>query len=148
MNLEITYDRTEKKYKWVDPNSGEILTAPAKQKQELFRAAVAILDPELYATAEQIIERHPQLERVTWRGVELVAANAVEVFPVPRAGVAGMVASSDEFGRYAIESTAYGLTCQCVHYQDGHAPLTDTGSRYCKHLIAYHLYLVTREDRF
>ena len=91
--IEITFDRTDKLYKWIDPNSGEILTAPAKQKQELFRAVIAILDPELFATAEHIIERHPQLERVTWRGVELVAANAIEVFPVPRAGVAGMVAS-------------------------------------------------------
>ena len=146
MNLEITYDRTEKIYKWIDPTSGQILTAPAKQKQDLFRAAVAILDPDLADAAEHIIKQHPQLERVTWRAVELVAKDALEVFPAYRDGVAAMVDSSDEYGRYAIEATAHGLTCQCEHFQGMHAPLTETGSRYCKHIIAYHLWLQVRAE--
>lgn len=144
--IEITYDRTEKLYKWIDPNSGEILTAPARQKDILFRAAVGILDPDLTEAAESIITEHPQLERVTWKAVELVAHDRLEVFPTPRAGVVAMVAGSDEFGRYAIEQTAHGLTCQCVHFQDGYAPLTASGSRYCKHLIAYQLWLIVRAE--
>ena len=144
--IDITYDRAEKIYKWTDPTSGEILTAPAKQKQELFRAAVAILDSDLAQAAEGIIKAHPQLERVTWRAVELVAYDMIEVYPVARNGVAAMVASSDEYGRYAIEATAYGLTCQCAHFQDGHAPLTQSGSRYCKHILAYHLWGITRAE--
>ena len=146
--IEITYDRKERIYKWIDPESGEVLTAPSKRKGELFRAAVGMLEPDLYAAAGRIIEKHPQLERVTWRAVELVASDAVEVFPGGRAGVVAMVASSDDFGRYAISTTEYGPTCQCVHFQDGYAPITETGSRYCKHILAYQLYLVTREDRF
>ena len=144
--IDITYDRTEKTYKWTDPNSGEVLTAPARQKESLFRAAVGILDPELTAAAEDIIKRHPQLERVTWKAVSLVAHDMIEVFPAPRSGVVAMVASSDEFGRYAVEQTAHGLTCQCVHFQDGYAPLIESGSRYCKHLIAYRLWLIVRAE--
>jgi hypothetical protein len=144
--IEITYDRTEKLYKWIDPHSGEVLTAPARQKGSLFRAAVCILDPDLYAAAEKVIEKYPQLERVTWRAVELVAKDAIEVYPAQRGGVAAMVDSSDEFGRYAIEATAHGLTCQCEHFQGMHAPLTESGSRYCKHIIAYHLWLHTRAE--
>ena len=144
--IEITYDHREKLYTWINPNSGEILTAPAKRKQDLFRAAVAILDPDLARAANSIIEQHPQLERVTWKAVELVAYDRIEVFPVPRNGIAAMVESSDEYGRYALEMTEYGLTCQCIHFQDGHAPLTETGSRYCKHILAYHLWGITRAE--
>ena len=144
--IEITYDRQEKLYKWIDPNSGEILTAPARQKEILFRAAVGILDPDLTTAAESLIDDHPQLERVTWKAVELVAYDRLEVFPTPRSGVVAMVASSDEFGRYAIEQTAHGLTCQCIHFQDMHAPLTESGSRYCKHIMAFHLWGIVRAE--
>lgn len=146
--IEITYDRKERVYKWIDPDSGEILTAPAKQKAELFRAAVGMLEPNLYKSAERITERHLQLERITWKAVEIVANNGVEIFPGAHNGVAAMVDSSDGFGRYAIISTEYGPTCQCAHFQEGYAPLTESGARYCKHIMAYQLHLTTREDRF
>ena len=144
--IEITFDRSERLYKWIDPTSGEVLTAPAKEKEMLFRAAVGILDPDLYKAAEAAIERHPQLERVTWRAVELVAREKIEVYPGLRGSVAAMVDSSDEYGRYAIEHTKYGLTCQCEHFQGGYAPLTESGSRCCKHIVAYHLWLHTRAE--
>lgn len=142
--IDITYNRTAKEYEFVNPETGELHTAPAKCKGELFRAAVAMLDPDLYQAAEQIAARHPQLERVTWRAVELVTADAVEAYPRPRGGVVAMVDSSDGFGRYAIEAGEYGNSCQCEHFQSMAAPVTDSGARFCKHILAYRLWLRTR----
>ena len=121
--IEITYDRSERIYKWVDPESGQVLTAPAgpANKAELFRAAVGLLDPDLYASAAAWLEIEPQLERVVWKGVELVANNAVETFPGEGALVA-KVANSDEYGRYSVTIDSGYMTCECVHFQDMHAP--------------------------
>lgn len=52
----IQYDRSGRQYTWTDPESGLILSAPAKQKGELFRAAVSMLDPELYAAATKTMK--------------------------------------------------------------------------------------------
>lgn len=148
MTIHIDYDRKAKQYTWLDEASGEIVSAPSGKahRAQLWKTAVALTDPDLYAAARSIIEKHPQLERVTWKAVELVVNDAVEVYPMPRGGVAAMVDGSDEYGRYALELTEYGLTCQCIHFQDGHAPLTETGSRYCKHILAYHLWAITRAE--
>lgn len=147
--IQIEYDRKSKQYQWTEPESGQTLTAPSGRKHELFRAAVAILDPDLFQAAERIIESHPQLERVAWRGVELVCDNKVEIFPEPINGVAGRVESSDGYGRYALTFNEDGkLDCQCEHYTGFDAPMIHTGETFCKHKLAYNLYLVTREDRF
>jgi hypothetical protein len=147
--IEITYDRSQKQYTCTIPTTGEILTAPAgaANKATLFQAAVGMLDPDLYAAAAALIEDHPQLERVTWKGVELVCAGGVEAFAAPKAGVVAMVDSSDGYGRYAITHTDSGYECQCGHFQELHAPVTRNG-RWCKHITAYRLYLRVREDRF
>ncbi len=58
---QIIYNRTDKRYEWTDPDSGEILTAPSKHKHELFKTAVAMLDPDLYQVATSMIDQHPQL---------------------------------------------------------------------------------------
>ncbi|MCA9946929.1 MAG: hypothetical protein KC449_25785 [Anaerolineales bacterium] len=122
--IDINYNRQDKRYEWIEPESGELFTFPAKQKHMAFRFAVSMLDGELYEAAERMIEAHPQLERVTWRAVELVCANAIEVFPVPSAGVVAMVDSSDGYGRYAIEHHEAGYSCQCEHFTSLAAPLT------------------------
>ena len=147
--IEINYDRSQKIYTWTDPESGEILTAPsgAANKATLFQAAIGILEPELYTAATALINDHPQLERVAWKGVELVCANGVDAFATPKAGVVAMVDSSDGFGRYAISQTDSGYECQCGHFQELGAPATMDG-RWCKHVTAYRLYLRVREDRF
>lgn len=146
--IDINYNRQQKQYEWMEPESGEIFTFPAKQKHMAFRFAVSMLDSDLYAAAERMIADHPQLERVTWRAVELVCANAIEVFSARADGVVAMVNSSDGYGRYAIEQHDHGYTCQCEHFTSLAAPLTQTGERYCKHLAAYRLHLRTRETRF
>ncbi len=146
--IDINYNRQDKQYEWIEPESGELFTFPAKQKHMAFRFAVSMLDSDLYEAAERLIADHPQLERVTWRAVELVCANGIEVFPAPVAGVVAMVDSSDGYGRYAIEQHEAGYSCQCEHFTSLAAPMTQSGERYCKHLVAYRLYLRTRETRF
>lgn len=147
MSIEITYDRAAKEYQWVSPD-GEIVTAPSKSKAELFRAAVAVLDPELDTAVRTFLAADPQLERVMWRGVEIVVNGGVEVLAGAPSGIVAMVDGSDEYGRYALEATEYGIICQCVHFADGYAPLTQSGNRICKHIAAYTLHIITREDRF
>jgi hypothetical protein len=146
--IAIEYDRKDRVYRWTDPDSGECFSFPPKQKSAAFQFAVSMLDPDLFAAARRIIENHPQLERVSWRAVELVANEAVEVFAVPRDNVLAMVHSSDGYGRYAVQTEDGYLTCQCQHFTSYAAPMTETGSRYCKHIVAMHLWRVVREDRF
>jgi len=93
--IDINYNRQEKQYEWIEPESGERFTFPAKQKHEAFRFAVSMLDSDLYAAAERMIEDHPQLERVTWRAVELVCANPIEVFSAPVASALAIVDRSE-----------------------------------------------------
>lgn len=148
--VKIEYNRSTRRYEWIDPDSGEMFTAPsgAKNKANLFQAVIGMLDPDLYASATRMIENNPQLERVVWKAVELVTNNAVEVFAVPNNGVVAMVDSSDGYGRYAITMHTHGIDCQCEHYQSMAAPLTNKGHRICKHIAAKFLWQYTREDRF
>lgn len=143
--IDITYDRRERIYKW-ESEDGQVLTAPSGRKAELFQAAVAMLDPALFAAASQIIEVHPQLERVVWKAVEIVVDDGVEVFPGMQEDVYAMVESSDGYGRYAIGNDNGYMTCQCEHFQSFAAPITESGNRYCKHILAYHLALLTRSE--
>lgn len=146
--LDINYDRKDKVYKWTDEESGEILTAPSGNKHELFKAAVGLLDPGLYDAAHRVIEKHPQLERVTWKAVELVTNGDVEILPEPKDGVEAMVMSqSDEYGRYAVTNDNGYYVCQCQHFANN-APITESGNRYCKHILGMYLFKVTHEDRF
>lgn len=146
--ITIEYDRKEKLYKWADVESGQVLTAPSGKKFQLFQAVISMLDPDLYAAANRIIEAHPQLERGVWKAVEIVAGDGVEIYPGMKGNVYAMVDSSDGFGRYAIENEDGYMACQCENFQSFAAPMTESGNRYCKHILAYQLCLATREDRF
>ena len=148
--IVIEYDRKAKHYRWEDPQSGTVLTATSKQeKPALFKAAVAMLDPDLYASAERMIEDNPQLERVVWKGVEIVGGNGVEVFPTPKGQVVAMVNSQgDEYGRYAIQNDGNEVSCQCEHWQSMAAPITPEGRMVCKHIAAWMLHLYTRLTDF
>jgi len=141
--VQIEYNRQAKQYEWVDPNSGEILTAPSKCKGDLFKAAVGLLDPDLYTAVVGMIAKHPQLERVAWKAAELVTQNAVEIMPT--SAVLAMVESSDGYGRYAIQ---HDYSCQCEHYTSLVAPMTSSGRRYCKHALSVLLWMKVRETRF
>ncbi|MCA9924548.1 MAG: hypothetical protein KC421_19365 [Anaerolineales bacterium] len=145
---QITYNRTDKRYEWTDPQSGEILTAPSKQKHMLFKTAVAMLDPDLYQVAVNMIDQHPQLERVVWKAVELVTENRVDVFDIPTGNILAMVDSSDGYGRYAVSFDDGYHTCQCEHWTSFSAPLIESGARVCKHVAAVWLWQMTRQDNF
>lgn len=147
--IDIIYDRKAKQYQWTEPESGTVLTAASKQeKPALFKAAVALLDPDLYAASIRMIERHPQLERVVWRGTELICEGKVEVFATAQGNVIAKVESSDGYGRYAIEQLEHGMTCQCENFTSFAAPITETGQSMCKHLTAVKLWQYAREERF
>jgi hypothetical protein len=147
--LAIQYDRSGRRYVWTDPESGEMFTFPsgAQGKAAAWRFAVSMLDPELFGMAQRIIARHPQLERVTWRGVELVLNGHVEIMPGAPDGVVALVESSDHYGRHHIRQDDGYFTCTCEHFTSHEAPLTTAGARYCKHLIATRIALM-REERF
>lgn len=149
--IDLTYDRKERAYLWTDPESGEIFSfaGTGKQvKQEAWRFAVSMLDPEIYTTAVSLIDRFPMLERVLWRGVERFLSGDVEIFPAPAGDVVAMVdSSSDVYGRHAIRNDDGHLTCDCYAFVNMEAPLIPNGRRVCSHLAAYRLAL-TREERF
>lgn len=146
---QIIYNRTDKQYEWTDPASGEIFTAPAKQKHELFKTAVALSDPDLYEVAQRMIEQYPHIERVVFKGLQLVTDEMIEVFDIPKGNIMAMVqSSSDGYGRYAVSNEEGYHTCQCEHWQGFHAPLIDTGARVCKHIAAVWLWNATRQNNY
>lgn len=144
---KITYNPSERRYEFVDPDSGEIFTAPAKQKHELFKALVGMLEPGLYDAVHRWLEDEPYLERILWRGAELAATNGVETFP-GEGHLLAMVQSSDAYGRYSVTIEDGYIVCECAYFQDGNPPLDVNGQRVCKHVAAFHLHQRTREDRF
>ena len=144
----ITYDRSAREYLVAHPETGDVLDRfPAGQKAAAFRYLVSLFAPELYQAAERVISRHPQLERVTWKGVEILTSGGVEVLTPPVNNCLAMVASSDGAGRYAITTENGFISCQCQHFQSFAAPMTDSGRMICKHIMAYQLAMYT-ETRF
>lgn len=144
--INIEYDRRDKVYKWTEPESGEVFEFPngPKGKEQARQFVISMLDPDLHKAATGIIEKHPQLERVTWKAVEIVIENGVEL--LMSGNVQAMVNSSDGYGRYAITSDNGYTACECEHFQSFSAPLTEQGNRYCKHILAYHLWLTCRAE--
>lgn len=144
--ITIDYDRREKAYTWIDPKTESVFQFPGGPdgKTQARQFAISMLDPDLYAAATGVIEKHPQLERVTWKAVELVISNGVEL--VMANGIQAMVKSSDGYGRYAVLSDNGYTACQCEHFTSFSAPMTEQGNRYCKHILAYHLWLTCRAE--
>lgn len=145
--IDIQYDRKEKLYKWASPDGQTFtFTTPEVKAGKAFQFAVSLLDPDLFAALNQVIGTHPQLERVAWKAAEIITGNGVEIFDGMRGNVYAMVDSSDGMGRYAISNEDGYTSCQCEHFQSFAAPMTESGNRYCKHILAYHLHLVTRAE--
>lgn len=137
---QITFNRSEKCYELVDETTGQIFTAPAGQKHQVFKTAVAQLHPDLFAALTNWLQDTPQLERTVWRGVAILLEGKLD--PTPQNDrIVAMVDGSDEFGRYAIQETEHGRTCQCMAYRE-HPEFDRYGRAWCKHLAAYHLHLV------
>ena len=143
--LEITYNRKEKSYNWIDPDSGEVFAFPSGHKHEAFKFAVSMLEPDLFTAATLIIEDTPQIERMVWKAVELVISGAVEVNDIAQNGLIAMVDSSDQYGRYAIKETDYGHVCNCVSFTD-YPQYDQRGFVWCKHNLAMKLHSVARSE--
>lgn len=147
--LSMVYDRKERIYNWVNPTTGEMHSFTSEQKKsgQALIFAIGMLEPDLYQAAQRIITANPQMERVVWAAVQIVAANGVQGVEIHEQ-VLAMVASTDGEGRYAIQYDPRGnhLTCQCENYTRGEAPQTKSGVAMCKHITAYRLHLVTRHD--
>lgn len=144
----ITYNRSSRVYEVTHPHTGEIVESfPSKERHAAFLYMVSLFEPELYHAAQRIIQRHPQFERRVWKAVELVVDGQVEILDVPVNNVVARVGASDGYGRYAVTIDGGYLACECEDWQSAAAPITDSGSRYCKHILAYRLGLLF-EDRF
>jgi hypothetical protein len=140
---QITYNRKMKRYEYLHPDGG-FLTAPsgASNKDQLFQTVISMLDPNLYEAAERVVGNQPLLERVTWKAVALVAQDVVSAHM--QGDIVAMVAAADGMGRYAIQETDDYFTCQCVNFVNYDAPMTGSGQRYCKHIMAWRLYQKAR----
>jgi hypothetical protein len=144
----ITYNRSDRVYEVVHPHTGEIVERfPSKARHEALMYLIALFEPELYQAVQRIITRNPQFERRVWKAAELVMTGQVEILGVPVNNVVGKVAASDGYGRYNVALESGYLTCECADFVDAAAPLTESGARYCKHLLAYRLALLF-EERF
>lgn len=143
--IDITFNRTQRRYEWLEPESGEILTAPsgAENKAQLFQAALSLLDPDLANAAVSWLNEEPYLERTIWKAAEIVATDGVELYPTDGRLLAKVI-SSDGYGRYAITIEDGYTVCECAHYQDGGASLDANGQKTCKHIAAMRLHLRTR----
>ena len=143
MTIQIDYDRSERNYKWVDPESGEVFTFPSgkENKAAAWRFALSMLDSDLHDAAQRWADETPQIERLIWKGAELVATGGVD----EKSATLHMVASSDSFGRYAVEQSDHGHTCQCISYTD-HPQYDQHGNTFCKHIAAVVLHAVARAE--
>lgn len=145
MTIKIDYDRKERQYNWIDPDSGEMFAFPSGQKHEAFKFAVSMLEPDLHTAAALIIQDTPQIERIVWKAVELVVNGSVDVYDTAQNGIIAMVASSDQYGRYAIQETDYGHTCNCISFTD-YPQYDQLGNVHCKHTLAVKLHGVARSE--
>ena len=141
--INITYNRSAKQYEWIDPQSGEVFTFESGKanKAAAWRFALSMLDPDLHDAAQRWADETPQLERVIWKGAEIVATGGVE----EKSSTLHMVASSDGYGRYAVQMTDHGYTCQCMSFVEN--PQYDQhANKFCKHIAAVVLHAVARAE--
>lgn len=144
MTLNLHYNPSARVYNWTNPLSGEIMSFPAKAKGEATKFIISLLHPKLYQAVTRLIDKQPQLERVAWKAVDIVINDGVELRGDGR--LLAMVASSDGLGRYAVEVDSGFYSCQCEHWTSFAAPVTESGNRYCKHILAMYLARIVRKN--
>lgn len=134
----VTYDRSERAYRVIDAESGEIVeTFPAGHKAEAERYAIAFFSPRLARIVQdELLAKRPYLEARAWRAAELVLSHAVAA--ADGLYVAYVAGSGDT---YAIGHDGHGVTCTCPDYTGFGAPVVDgSGQRMCKHILAWRLW--------
>ena len=148
MLANVTYDRSDRVYAVAHPETGEVVeTFPAGThgRRQAFRAAVQLVDPEIYQRAGLIIAKHPHLEARVWKAAELVVHGRVwesdsDLY------VAAVESQSSEHGNYILTSDRRGLlSCDCLDFTDFTAPFTEGSLQaFCKHILAWKLYAATK----
>ena len=141
---EITYNRTEKRYEFVEPTTGELHTEPSGKanKTKLFQKVVGRLDSDLYLAATSMCAKHPHLTRTVWAAVEIVVTGGVTL--MNKGNLLALVTGSDGLP-YSITSYDGYTLCECESFKGLHAPLIATGQRICKHIAAMSLQVRCRQ---
>lgn len=137
MLSNIQYERSEKRYQVIDPDSGTIESFPSgyRGRREAMRRAVYFQNARLHRIVTDLVQQWPQTESRAWRAAELVIRGAVKQ-PVDNSALAS-VTSSNEYGDYLIAARDSTLVCDCIDFLDGNAPyIGPSGQRICKHILA------------
>lgn len=137
MLSNVTYQRDERQYQVVDPDTGVVETFPSGNlgRRDAMRCAVQFQSPRLYRIVTELVQRYPLLESRAWRAAELSLNSAVQL--MDEDGVLAAVTGSDEYGDYLVKSRNGLIQCDCLDYADGNAPyIGPTAQRFCKHILA------------
>jgi len=133
----VSYQRDERQYRVLDPDTGEIESFPAGQlgRRDAMRRAVNFSHPRLYQIVTDMVKRWPQLEARAWRAANLVINGKVKNADDDEA--LASVTSSNEYGDYLVKARGGLIICDCLDYMEGGAPLIgESGQRLCKHILA------------
>jgi len=133
----VSYQRENRQYEVLNPNTGEIESFPAGHsgRRDAMRQAVHFSHPRLYRIVIEMVQRWPQLEARAWRAANLVIRGAVKK-PADDEALAS-VTSSNEYGDYLVKDRGGLIICDCLDYMEGGAPLiNESGQRLCKHILA------------
>lgn len=137
MLSNVTYQRDERLYQVMDPESGVIETFPSgnQGRRDAMRCAVQFQSPRLYRIVTELVQRYPVLESRAWRAAELALNGSVK--SVDEDGLLATVTGSDEYGDYLVKSRNGFIQCDCIDFTDGNAPYVGpTAQRFCKHILA------------
>ena len=133
----VSYQRENRQYEVLNPETGEIESFPAGHsgRREAMRQAVHFSHPRLYRIVIEMVQRWPQLEARSWRAANMVIRGAVKR-PADDEALAS-VTSSNEYGDYLVKERGELIICDCLDYMEGGAPLiNESGQRLCKHILA------------
>jgi len=137
MLSNMQYERSEKAYQVIDPDTGTIESFPSGYigRRNAMRRAVYFQNARLHRIVTDLVHQWPQIESRAWRAAELVLRGSVRQ-PADRGALAN-VTSSNEYGDYLIATRDGTLVCDCIDYLDGNAPyIGPSGQRICKHILA------------
>jgi hypothetical protein len=136
----MKYERSERQYKVLDPDTGEVEIFPYGRdgRRNAMHRAVYFQDARMHRIVTELVQRSPQLESRAWRAAELVIRGAVNEAIDGEA--LSSVTGSSEYGDYLVASRNGIVVCDCPDYMEGNAPyFSQNGQRLCKHILATQL---------
>ena len=137
----VLYNRSDRRYEVIHPDTGEIVEFPAGRdgRQAAFQMAVALENGTLYELAASKIADAPMLATRVWRACELVIMEQVTLLePGEMPPAVATVESSNEYGEYIVSRMHDQWVCECDDWRGGMCPADESGPR-CKHSLAAEL---------